>query len=89
MADKLDNTITLRAPTPDDPVAGRSGEMWMRSYRMRAARLERLIDLVAPPVIVSGEVDLIRQSLAAIDVIYGDREARDEVTRLSTKEKES
>lgn len=61
----------LRAPTPEDPVAGRSPEMWMRSYTSRTTRLARLIELNAPPFIISNAVKLVRQALAALEVIHG------------------
>jgi hypothetical protein len=61
----------LRAPTPEDPVAGRSSDMWMRSYLSRTARLAQLVELNAPAPIITNEIKLVTQALAAIEVLHG------------------
>jgi hypothetical protein len=54
---------------------GRSSDWWRNALDRRVDRMHRLIELGAPPVIVSKEIGLIRSALLALDELNGNREA--------------
>ena len=58
-----------------DASLGRDLASWLRLAEVRAARLQRLVKLGAPPIIISGAVRLMRSALDAIDALAGDAEA--------------
>jgi hypothetical protein len=61
----------------------RTVEDWSRAFTVRSNRLVRLLELNAPPIIISDEIDLIVQSLEALETKRGDRDSARRVRELN------
>lgn len=54
-----------------DVTKGHSEEWWMITYQRRSLRLKKLIDYNAPPMAISREIKLVRDSLNALEELCG------------------